>query len=63
MIFGGIMKSMQNQGFGGILGNSPMDAGQGGLGLFWGQILGAVRLRQFAAAAISPRQASRVAGS
>ena len=40
MIFGGLTKSMQNQGFGGILGQLANAAGQGGLGPILGQILG-----------------------
>jgi hypothetical protein len=40
MIFGGLMKSMENQGFGGILGQLANAAGQGGLGPILGQILG-----------------------
>jgi hypothetical protein len=40
MIFGGIAKSMENQGFGGILGQLNNAAGQGGLGPVLGQILG-----------------------
>ena len=40
MIFGGITKSMQNQGFGGILGQLANAAGQGGLGPILGQIFG-----------------------
>ncbi len=40
MIFGGLAKSMENQGFGGILGQLGNAAGQGGLGPVLGQILG-----------------------
>jgi hypothetical protein len=40
MIFGGLTKSMENQGFGGILGQLANAAGQGGLGPVLGQILG-----------------------
>jgi hypothetical protein len=40
MIFGGLVKSMENQGFGGILGQLSNAAGQGGLGPVLGQILG-----------------------
>ena len=40
MIFGGLAKSMENQGFGGILGQLSNAAGQGGLGPVLGQILG-----------------------
>jgi hypothetical protein len=40
MIFGGLTKSMENQGFGGILGQLANAAGQGGLGPILGQILG-----------------------
>jgi hypothetical protein len=40
MIFGGLAKSMENQGFGGILGQLNNAAGQGGLGPVLGQILG-----------------------
>ena len=40
MIFGGLTKSMENQGFGGILGQLSNAAGQGGLGPVLGQILG-----------------------
>jgi hypothetical protein len=40
MIFGGLEKSMENQGFGGILGQLSNAAGQGGLGPVLGQILG-----------------------
>jgi hypothetical protein len=40
MIFGGLAKSMQNQGFGGILGQLANAAGQGGLGPILGQVLG-----------------------
>jgi hypothetical protein len=40
MIFGGLAKSMENQGFGGILGQLANAAGQGGLGPILGQILG-----------------------
>ena len=39
MIFGGLMKSMENQGFGAILGQLANAAGQGGLGPLLGQIL------------------------
>ena len=44
MIFGGLTKSLQNQGFGGIFGQLSNAAGQGGLGQILGQILGGVRL-------------------
>jgi hypothetical protein len=40
MIFGGLTKSLQNQGYGGILGQLTNAAGQGGLGPILGQILG-----------------------
>ena len=40
MIFGGLAKSMENQGFGGILGQLANAAKQGGLGPVLGQILG-----------------------
>lgn len=40
MIFGGLAKSMQEQGLGGILGQLASAAGQGGLGSILGQILG-----------------------
>lgn len=40
MIFGGLEKSMENQGFGGILGQLANAAGKGGLGPVLGQILG-----------------------
>jgi len=40
MIFGGLAKSMENQGFGGILGQLANAAGQGGLGPVLGQTLG-----------------------
>lgn len=40
MIFGGLTKSMENQGFGGILGQLANAAGKGGLGPILGQILG-----------------------
>jgi hypothetical protein len=40
MIFGGLAKSMENQGFGGTLGQLANAAGQGGLGPVLGQILG-----------------------
>jgi hypothetical protein len=40
MIFGGLTKSLQNQGFGGIIGQLANAAGQGGLGPILGQILG-----------------------
>ncbi len=40
MIFGGLTKSLQNQGFGGIIGQLATAAGQGGLGPILGQILG-----------------------
>ncbi len=40
MIFGGLVKSMENQGFGGILGQLSNAAGQEGLGPVLGQILG-----------------------
>ena len=40
MIFGGLAKSMENQGFGGIFGQLANAAGQGGLGPILGQILG-----------------------
>lgn len=41
MIFGGLTKSLENQGFGGILGQlANAAAGQGGLGGMLGQILG-----------------------
>ena len=40
VIFGGLAKSMENQGFGGILGQLSNAAGQGGLGPVLGQILG-----------------------
>jgi hypothetical protein len=40
MIFGGLTKSLQNQGFGGIFGQLANAAGQGGLGQILGQILG-----------------------
>jgi hypothetical protein len=40
MIFGGLAKSMENQGFGGILGQLANAAGQGGLGPILGQVLG-----------------------
>jgi hypothetical protein len=40
MIFGGLAKSMQNQGFGSILGQLANAAGQGGLGSILGQVLG-----------------------
>jgi hypothetical protein len=40
MIFGGLAKSMQDQGFGGILGQLARAAGQAGLGPILGQILG-----------------------
>ena len=43
MIFGGLAKSMENQGFGGILGQLANAAGQGGLGPVLGQILGGGR--------------------
>jgi hypothetical protein len=39
-IFGGLTKSLENQGFGGILGQFANAAGQGGLGPVLGQILG-----------------------
>ena len=39
-IFGGLTKSLENQGFGGILGQLANAAGQGGLGPVLGQILG-----------------------
>jgi hypothetical protein len=40
MIFSGLTKSLQNQGFGGIFGQLANAAGQGGLGQILGQILG-----------------------
>ncbi len=40
MIFGGLTKSLESQGFGGILGQLAKAAGQGGLGPILGQILG-----------------------
>jgi hypothetical protein len=40
MIFGGLTKSLENQGFGGILGQLANAAGQGGLGPILGEILG-----------------------
>ncbi len=40
MIFGGLTKALENQGFGGILGQLANAAGQGGLGPILGQILG-----------------------
>jgi hypothetical protein len=40
MIFGGLTKSLEHQGFGGILGQLANAAGQGGLGPILGQILG-----------------------
>ncbi|MGH6834634.1 MAG: DUF937 domain-containing protein [Methylocella sp.] len=40
MIFGGLTRSMENQGFGRILGQLASAAGQGGLGPILGQILG-----------------------
>ncbi|MGB6176634.1 MAG: DUF937 domain-containing protein [Methylocella sp.] len=40
MIFGGLAKSMENQGFGGILGQLANAAGHGGLGSILGQVLG-----------------------
>jgi hypothetical protein len=40
MIFGGLAKSMENQGFGGILGQLANAAGHGDLGPILGQILG-----------------------
>lgn len=40
MIFGGITKSLESQGFGTILGQLSKAAGQGGLGPILGQILG-----------------------
>jgi hypothetical protein len=40
MVFGGLTKSLQNQGFGGIFGQLANAAGQGGLGPILGQILG-----------------------
>ncbi len=40
MIFGGLAKSMENQWFGGILGQLANAAGQGGLGPVLGEILG-----------------------
>jgi hypothetical protein len=40
MIFGGLVKSMENQGFGAILGQLADAAGQGGLGPILDQILG-----------------------
>jgi hypothetical protein len=40
MIFGGLTKSLQNHGFGGIFGQLSNAAGQGGLGQILGQILG-----------------------
>lgn len=43
MIFGGLAKSMENQGFGGILGQLASAAGHGGLGSILGQILGGGR--------------------
>jgi hypothetical protein len=43
MLFGGLAKSMENQGFGGILGQLANVAGQGGLGSILGQILGGAR--------------------
>jgi len=43
MIFGGLVKSMENQGFGAILGQLANAAGQGGLGPILGQILGGGR--------------------
>jgi hypothetical protein len=43
MLFGGLAKSMENQGFGGILGQLANVAGQGGLGSILGQILGGGR--------------------
>jgi hypothetical protein len=43
MLFGGLAKSMENQGFGGILGQLANVAGQGGLGAILGQILGGGR--------------------
>ncbi|MGB6327078.1 MAG: DUF937 domain-containing protein, partial [Methylocella sp.] len=43
MIFGGLAKSMENQGFGGILGQLANAAGHGGLGSILGQILGGGR--------------------
>jgi hypothetical protein len=44
MIFGGLTKSMENQGFGGVLGQLANAAGQGGLGPVLGQILGGGRV-------------------
>jgi len=43
MIFGGLAKSMENQGFGGTLGQLANAAGHGGLGSILGQILGGGR--------------------
>ncbi len=43
MLFGGLAKSMENQGFGGILGQLANAAGQGRLGSILGQILGGGR--------------------
>ena len=40
MIIGGITKSLESQGFGGIIGQLAKAAGQGGLGPILGQILG-----------------------
>ena len=40
MIFGGLTKSLENQGLGGIIGQLANAAGQGGLGGILGQILG-----------------------
>jgi hypothetical protein len=40
MIFGGLAKSIQNQGLGSILGQLANAAGQGGLGSILGQVLG-----------------------
>jgi hypothetical protein len=40
MIFGGLTKSLETQGFGGIIGQLANAAGQGGLGPILGQILG-----------------------
>ncbi len=40
MVMGGLMKSMQTQGLGGIIGQLTQMAGQGGLGGMLGQMLG-----------------------
>jgi hypothetical protein len=50
MLFGGLAKSMENQGFGGILGQLTNVAGQGGLGSILGQILGGGQV------AVNPQQ-------